>query len=184
MPPWSPTPWPDRLDDRFLAHGLTYSGHALACAAAVATIETYRDEAMVDNARRRGDELAEGVAESRRPPSLGGPGTGPGLFWGLELVRDPDSLEPVHDAFAPPAGPTAKQAVLAAAMERGVYCMPGAASVIMLAPPLPVTSEQLQHGLAVIDGALDEADRLLDAPRLNHRSQFAHSPLPMLEREP
>ena len=85
-----------------------------------------------------------------------------GLFWGLELVRDPDSLEPVHDAFSPPAGPTAKQAVLAAAMERGVYCMPGAASVIMLAPPLPVTAEQIQRGLAVIDEALDEADRLLD----------------------
>jgi taurine--2-oxoglutarate transaminase len=153
----------DRLDDRFLAHGLTYSGHALACAAAVATIETYRDEAMVENARRRGAELADGVAGLvGRHPSVA-EGRGRGLFWGLELVRDPESGQPVHDALAPPAGPTAKQAVLAAAMERGVYCMPGGASVIMLAPPLPVTSEQLQHGVAVLDEALDEADRRLDA---------------------
>ena len=151
-----------QLDDRFLAHGLTYSGHALACAAAAATIETYRDERMVENARERGDELAVGVAQLvDRHPSVA-QGRGLGLFWGLELVRDPDSLEPVHDALSPPPGPTAKQAVLASAMERGVYCMPGAASVIMLAPPLPVAAEQIQRGLAVIDEALDEADRLLD----------------------
>ena len=152
----------DRLDDRFLAHGLTYSGHALACAAAVATIETYRDERMIENAAARGLELAEAVAGLVDRHPAGAEGRGRGLFWGLELVRDPDSLAPVHDAFSPPTGPTAKQAVLAAAMDRGVYCMPGGASVIMLAPPLPITTEQLQRGLAALDEALDEADRQLD----------------------
>ena len=153
----------DRLADRFLAHGLTYSGHALACAAAAATIETYRDEGMIENARRRGTELGEALAGLvDRHPAVA-EARGRGLFWGLELVRDPDAGEPVHDAFDAPAAPTAKQAVLAAAMERGVYCMPGAASVIMVAPPLPITSQQLQRGVAALDEALDEADRRLDS---------------------
>lgn len=149
------------IDGRYLAHGLTYSGHALACAAAVATIETYRDEHLVDNARARGEELAVATASLvERHPAVA-EARGLGLFFGLELVTDSETLDPVHDAFDPPTGPTAKQAVLAAAMAEGVYCMPGAASVIMIAPPLTITAEQLRHGVAVLDRALDVADAAL-----------------------
>lgn len=149
------------IDDQFVAHGLTYSGHALACAAAVATIEVYRDEGLIEAARERGAELAAAAAELAAAHPSVAEARGVGLFFGLELVRDPDTLDPVHDAFDPPRGRSAKPAVLEAAMRRGVYCMPGAASVVMIAPPLTITTEELARGMAVLDEALVEADRAI-----------------------
>ncbi len=150
-----------RLDDQFLAHGLTYSGHALGCAAAVATIEVYRDEAMIENAQARGAELGAGLKQlATNHPSVA-EARGVGLFWGLELVADQATNEPVHDALSPPDGPTAKGAVLASLMQQGVYCMAGAASVIMIAPPLPISTDQINQGLEALDIALHQADEAL-----------------------
>lgn len=105
-----------RIDAQFLNHGLTYSGHALACAAAAATIEVYRDEGLIDAARERGVELAEGAAALVDAHPAVTEARGLGLFFGLELVSDPDTRAPVHDGLNPPTGPTAKTAVLAAAL--------------------------------------------------------------------
>ena len=153
----------ERLDDQFLAHGMTYSGHALGCAAAAATIEVYKDEAMIENARARGAELGAGLAQLADAHPSVAEARGVGLFWGLELVADPATNEPVHDAFSPPAGPTAKSAVLESLMEQGVYCMGGAASVIMIAPPLPISAAQVTQGLRALDVALDLADQALSS---------------------
>ncbi|MGO2051251.1 aspartate aminotransferase family protein [Glutamicibacter sp. 287] len=76
--------------------GLTYSGHPLACAAAVATIHAMEDESMVANAKRLGDEiigprLAQFAAEH---PSVGEV-RGAGVFWAIELVKNRETREPL-----------------------------------------------------------------------------------------
>src|SRR5215210_2613425 len=84
------------FDERVYPGGLTYSGHPLACAAAVATIEAMVEEGIVENAARLGREVfgpgLEKIAADH--PSVGEV-RGLGAFWAIELVRDPATREPL-----------------------------------------------------------------------------------------
>ena len=78
------------FDDRVYPGGLTYSGHPLACAAAVATIETMHDEGIVENADRLGREVfGPGLAAIAEAHPSVGEVRGTGAFWAIELVADP-----------------------------------------------------------------------------------------------
>src|SRR5213592_4953744 len=84
----------DWIQDKPFAGGLTYSGHPLACASGVASIEAFREEGIVENAAAMGDVLAEELPKlQERHPSIGEV-RGKGLFWGIELVRDRETREP------------------------------------------------------------------------------------------
>jgi 4-aminobutyrate aminotransferase-like enzyme len=84
---------------------------------------------------------------------------GKGLFVGLELVKNRKTKEPVHDPwFEGPRPPTAKVRLLGQALQDGVYCLPGPASVIMLAPPLTITKDEIDFAMTVFDKALGTAD--------------------------
>ena len=86
-------PVAEALRDRFLAGGLTYSGHPLACASAVASIEAFQEEGIVENAADHGTYLAEALpALAAKHPSIGDV-RGLGLFWGLELVKNRETKE-------------------------------------------------------------------------------------------
>src|SRR5207344_3514778 len=74
--------------DKYFAGGLTYSGHPLACAVGVASIEAFREEGIVENAAAMGAYLADELPKlAERHPSVGEV-RGLGLFWGLELARN------------------------------------------------------------------------------------------------
>jgi taurine--2-oxoglutarate transaminase len=91
-----------------------------------------------------------------RHPSIGEI-RGKGLFWGIELVKDRETREPLvpfnaaGEAFAPVAG------LVKAAMERGVYLM-AHWNVIICAPPLTITREELDEALGVLDEVLSLVD--------------------------
>jgi taurine--2-oxoglutarate transaminase len=147
----------DWVQDKYFAGGLTYSGHVLACAAAIASIEAFQEEGIVENSAALGDVLGEELGRlQERHPSIGEV-RGKGLFWGVELVRDRDTREPLvpFNAAGEAAAPVAKLAK--AAMERGVYLMTHW-NVIICAPPLTITREELDEGL----GVLDEVIALVD----------------------
>ena len=82
---------------------------------------------------------------------------GLGCFWGLELVKDRETREPLvpFNASGPAMAPVA--ALMKAALERGLYLMTHW-NVIMVCPPLTITREELDEGLAVLDEALAIAD--------------------------
>src|SRR5213078_1504828 len=85
----------DYVRDKYFAGGLTYSGHLLACASAIASIEAFQEEGIVENSAAMGEVLAEELAQLQaRHPSIGEV-RGKGLFWGLELVRDRKTREPL-----------------------------------------------------------------------------------------
>jgi taurine---2-oxoglutarate transaminase len=143
--------------DKYFAGGLTYSGHPLACASAVASIEVFREEGVVENAAAMGEVFATELARlAERHPSIGEV-RGLGCFWGLELVRNRDTREPLVPFNA--AGEAAKPmaALGKAALERGLYLMTHW-NVIMLCPPLTITRDELDEGLALLDEALSVAD--------------------------
>ncbi len=145
------------VKDRFFAGGLTYSGHPLACAAAVASIEAFREEGIVEHAAAMGEVLAAGLRRlQERHPSIGEV-RGLGCFWGLELVRNRSTREPLvpFNAGGKEAEPVTRLAKLA--LERGLYLMTHW-NVVMICPPLTITPEEIEEGLAILDEALAVAD--------------------------
>jgi taurine--2-oxoglutarate transaminase len=140
-------------------HGHTYSGHALAMAAAVATIEAYRQDKLIDQAAKTGAYLMKKLKELQDKHPCVGEVRGKGLFCGIEIVKNRQTKEPIHEALMEPPRPaTSKMKFLGKCMEEGVYIMAGGASVIMLSPPLAITTEELDFGLDVIDRNLAICD--------------------------
>jgi taurine--2-oxoglutarate transaminase len=99
------------------------------------------------------EELA---ALQKRHPSIGDV-RGLGCFWGLELVRDRDTREPLvpFNAAGEAAAPIGR--VGKAALERGLYLMTHW-NVVMVCPPLTITREEVDEGIAALDEALAVAD--------------------------
>jgi 4-aminobutyrate aminotransferase len=79
------------------AHGSTYGGNPVACAAGVAVLETIRDEGLVLNAATRGNELTQGLLRLKAEDERIGDVRGPGLMVGVELVKNRETKEPDGD---------------------------------------------------------------------------------------
>jgi taurine--2-oxoglutarate transaminase len=139
--------------------GLTYSGHPLACAAAVASIRVMRDDGILEHVRRLGEEVVRPRLEKirERHPSVGDV-RGLGLFWAIELVRDRATREMLvpYNAAGAAAKPMAE--VAAACKERGLWPFTHFNRVHVV-PPCVTTAADLATGLDLLDDALDVADR-------------------------
>jgi taurine---2-oxoglutarate transaminase len=150
-------PIADWVRDKFFPGGLTYAGHPLACASAVASIEAFREEAIVENAAEVGAYLGERLRElAASHPSIGEV-RGLGCFWGVELVKSRETREMLvpFNASGEATAPVARMAK--AALERGLYLMTHW-NVIMVVPPLTITREEVDEGIAILDEALAIAD--------------------------
>ena len=149
----------EKFETTAYVHGHTYSGHALAMAAGVATIEAYKEDNLIERAAEMGKYLLEKAKELQEKHTSIGDVRGKGLFVGMELVKNRKTKEPIHDGLVEgPRQPTAKMKVLAEAMKEGVYCLPGSVSVIMMAPPLAITKDEINWAVEVLDRALKIAD--------------------------
>src|SRR5213082_3678990 len=143
--------------DKYFAGGLTYSGHPLACASAVASIEAFQDEGIVENAAAMGDVFRTELGKLAEKHTSIGDVRGLGCFWGLELVRSRTTREPLvpfngtGDA-AKPVGAMTKRA-----LDRGLYLMTHW-NVCMICPPLTITRDELDEGIAILDDVLSIAD--------------------------
>jgi taurine--2-oxoglutarate transaminase len=139
--------------------GLTYSGHPLACAAAVACIGIYREEDLIARARRLGNDVIAPALQAMQGhhPSVGDV-RGLGMFWAMELVGDRTTREPLvpFNASAPADAPM--QAFAAACKQRGLWPFV-VANRLHVVPPLVIDEQLLRDGLAIIDDALQVADR-------------------------
>jgi len=135
--------------------GLTYSGHPLACAAAVAAIQAMREERIVENAAAIGQDVLgpglRGLAE--RHPSIGEV-RGLGVFWALEIVTDRATKEPA----APYGGTSPAMSELAAACLRGGLLPFTNYNRLHVVPPCTVSADEANEGLAILDEALGTVD--------------------------
>ncbi|MEY9813367.1 aspartate aminotransferase family protein [Streptomyces albogriseolus] len=138
--------------------GLTYSGHPLACAAAVATINVMEEEGVVQNAASLGASVVgPGLRElAERHPSVGEV-RGTGMFWAVELVRDRETREPLvpYNASGEVNAPMA--AFAAAAKKAGLWPFVNMNRTHVV-PPLNTGEAELKEGLAALDAALSVAD--------------------------
>lgn len=144
------------FDDKYLYAGLTYNGHALACAAALATIAVYEEDHLIENAVTVGKHLGEALEGIQaRHPSVGDVRY-IGLFSAIELVANRETKEIL---------PAAKMAEVGKVLrENGLFTFIMAnnmGSMVFVVPPLCITKEQLNEGLAIVEKALEVADKVV-----------------------
>ncbi|MFF2148411.1 aspartate aminotransferase family protein [Kitasatospora sp. NPDC058190] len=138
--------------------GLTYSGHPLACASAVATINAMAEEGIVENAKHIGETvLGPGLRElAERHPSIGEV-RGLGVFWALDLVKDRETREPLVPYNAAGADNAPMAELAAACKQRGLWPFVNM-NRFHVVPPCTVTEEEAKAGLAVLDEVLSLTD--------------------------
>ncbi len=129
------------------AHGTTYGGNPVACAAGLAVLEEIRERDLVANAAARGAELSAGLRAIAARDARIGDVRGPGLMIGVEFVTD--------RATRAPDGPTC-EAVIQGCADEGLLVLSCGVqhNVIRWIPPLDVTSDEIAEALAIFERVL------------------------------
>jgi 4-aminobutyrate aminotransferase len=131
------------------AHGNTYGGNPVACAAALATLDLVESELM-QNAAEQGTYLLDALAEIQtRHPSIGQV-RGKGLMIGIEFVKDKSTKEPAVEV---------RDAVEQGSFENGLITLGCGTSTIRMAPPLVINQEQIDEALGVFEKAITTAEK-------------------------
>ena len=131
------------------AHGNTYGGNPLSCAAALETIRLIEGGLMA-NAAQVGQYTLDALEEiAARHPSIGQV-RGKGLMIGVEFVKDKATKE---------RAPEIREQMIHGAFERGLLLLGCGRNTVRLTPPLTVTTAEIDEGLAIFEEALGEAER-------------------------
>ncbi len=138
-----------RFDATPLPSGHTFSGHPLAMAAGVAALQAYRDERLFERANEIEGWLRARFESLQQRHAVVGEARGVGAFFGLELVADRETREPLV-AWQ---GSKTLAGFFNDLLARGLYVY-GRYNVAIVSPPLTVTPEQLDEGFAILDEAL------------------------------
>jgi taurine--2-oxoglutarate transaminase len=149
-------PISETFNDRVFPGGLTYSGHPLACAAAVATIDVMKEEKIVENAAEIGEKvIGPALRELAKKHKLIGEVRGQGVFWALDLVTDRATKAPL----APYGGTSAAMTeIVTECKKRGL--MPfNNFNRIHVVPPCNVTEAEVLEGIKILDEALAVAGK-------------------------
>jgi 4-aminobutyrate aminotransferase len=137
------------------AHGNTYGGNPIACAAALATIKLL-EERYVQNAAEVGEYTQDALHEiAMRHPSIGEV-RGLGLMIGVEFVSDRASKSPSAEI---------RDTVVHRAFERGLLLLGCSKSVIRIAPPLNISKAEVDEGLGIFEQAISIAEQEFEPVR-------------------
>lgn len=146
-----------KYDDSVLPLGLTYSAHAVSCAAAMEVIKIYEQDNLIEKAAQMGKYLESRIEEMKKiHPSIGD-FRNTGLLGCLELVKNRETKEPMAPFNAKPDEMAVMNKVAAKIKELGMYTFVRW-GYIFVAPPLIITKEEMEEGLAIISEALKIAD--------------------------
>ena len=155
-------PIADYMDEHMFYGGLTQFGNPISCAAAIAAIQVYKEEGLVENSRVLGIKLlAEMEKMKEKHPSIGD-ARGLGIFAALEFVKDRKTREPIvpwtvenYDKKDPTLSATLNQMKADGVIGYSRW------NVLFIAPPLCITEEQLMEGLSKIDKAINIIDEAI-----------------------
>lgn len=144
------------FDERVFPGGLTYSGHPLAAASIVASIDAMKEEKIVENAAMIGETvLGPGLAALAEKHPVIGDIRGLGVFWGMDLVSDRATREPL----APYGGTSpAMTELVVESKKRGLMPFTNF-NRLHVVPPCIVTKEEAENGLAILDEVLTLTDK-------------------------
>jgi taurine--2-oxoglutarate transaminase len=141
--------------------GLTYSAHPLSCAAAVAAVQAYEEDGLIENAAKVGDHLGKRLEEMRNDHPSVGDVRQIGLFSVIEVVKNKSTKEPSATRNATGDELKTMNAIGAYLKEHGLFTFIKA-NMIFIVPPLCINEEQIDDGLAIIKGALSISDQVVN----------------------
>ncbi len=146
------------FDDHYFSHGHTYEAHPLTLAPAIAAIGEYRRLHLIERAQEMGAYLAKKLLALKEKHRSIGDVRGLGLFWAVELVKNRATKEPFNSYRDKVTGtPLLVDKVSAEMMKNGVYIQSWV-SHFVIAPPLIISREEIDAGVAALDAALAIAD--------------------------
>ncbi|MFT5873363.1 MAG: taurine--2-oxoglutarate transaminase [Clostridium sp.] len=148
----------DTIYDEFLSCGLTYSGHPLACAAAIATINAYKDEKIIENAKKQGKLILKRMEDMMAKHKCVGNVRNIGVFGCIELVKNRETKEPIVPWNG--SGEVMNK-VSASFVADGVF-MDVRWNYILVVPPLIIKAEEIEEAFVAIDKALTIADNYVE----------------------
>lgn len=150
-----------KYDDTMLALGLTYSAHPVSCAAALEMLKIYEDDNLIANAAAMGQYMDEQLEKLKQEHPSIGDCRNTGLLGCIELVKNRDTKEPMAPFNAKPEEMAVMNKVANKIKELGMYTFVRW-GFIFVAPPLIVTKEQIDEGLAIISEAIKIADENIE----------------------
>jgi taurine--2-oxoglutarate transaminase len=142
------------FEDRMLPLGSTYAAHPLACAAALACLEEYEERGLIPHARQLGEVLFRGLRELATRHQCVGDVRGKGLLACIELVRDRATKAPL---VPPNTDSLVPLQIRRRAWDEGLHLL-ARGSLLLLAPPLIITSAEIDEGLEKLDRVLGWVD--------------------------
>jgi len=139
--------------------GHTHAGHVLAVAGGLAALRVYQEEGLFDRAFEIEKWLRIGLGELQKRHSIVGEVRGLGALFGLELVKSRVTKEPLV-AWHHPSGSAPMRVFYGELLRRGVHAY-GRYNLVMVAPPLTITRDELEEGLEGLDAALNAVEAAL-----------------------
>jgi taurine--2-oxoglutarate transaminase len=143
-------PIADYFETQMFWGGLTYSGHPVGCAAAVANLSIYDEEHIFENVEMQGRYLAARLEEMKDKYACVGDVRYKGLFSVIEFVKDKHTKEPL----APFAGTSPEMNALAGHLKKHHLYAFSRFNMLWICPPLIITQDELKQGLDIIEDAL------------------------------
>ena len=149
----------DTFRERQFPGGLTYSGHPLACASAVASINIFEEEGIIEHARHLGRDVIGPELQKLKDkhPSVGDV-RGIGVFWAIELVKDRATREPLVPFNAAGEANAPMVELIGACKAKGLWPFTHF-NRMHVVPPLTTTDEEMRQGIAILDEVLELADK-------------------------
>jgi taurine--2-oxoglutarate transaminase len=141
------------FDENVLWIGHTYSGHPLAVAAGIGTLDAYRDDNVFENAAAMEPKLAAGLAKLKDKHPIVGDTRGVGLMQAVEFVKDRETREPLVAWQGKGMGPM--PTLFKGLRERGVYAF-GRYNIVNICPPLVINETEIGQMLEALDGAIGD----------------------------
>lgn len=139
------------FDDKMLWCGLTYSGHPLACASGLATIEVYEEDGLLANAENVGKYLGARLEDLKRTHPSVGDVRYIGLFSALEIVKNKNTKAPIDPLTE--IGKHLRKNGLFTFLFHNIF---------FVVPPLCITTEQLEEGLSIVESSLEITDAMCE----------------------
>jgi 4-aminobutyrate aminotransferase len=132
------------------SHASTFGGNPLSCAAALAVIDTIKEEKLLENATKQGAYIMKRLEELKARSEIVGDVRGKGLMIGLEIVEDKKSKKPA---------PEKVKEIMIRSWKRGVAVITCGTSTIRIAPPLVITRELADSALDIIEDTVKEVEK-------------------------
>jgi len=149
------------IDKEMLYCGLTYNAHPLSCAAAIATLEVYKEENLIENALAQGVILKTELEKLKEKHACVGDVRAIGLFSCLELVKNKKTKEPLSPYNAIGKAEEKSREIFKRLMAKGLFTFVRW-MFLFVVPPLSINEDQLREGLNIIDEVLDYADTMTE----------------------